>query len=394
MYRKEKIITLLVGLFATIFLQQAYAGITVYKDGDKYVKIGGRIQLQYHSVDADDGDSTTKNTISDEVFFRRLRPYIEGSLYKDWKGKFQWDMGKAEGTNEIAVKDAYFQYKGIKNHKLTFGNANFAFSREFLTTSKKQQLVERTFVGDHNYGTPDKNTGIHFSGHAISNMLNYAASFAAANIDPDDKKLDFDTPVNANDDFNQGWMTGARFSVQPLGKVKFSQGDFSGKPRVDIAVAGFSWVNDNDNNTYTDPVTGIHLGGSKVDVDSVVGTEVSLAFRGWGLSADAQHNIFTAKTVDNTYTGGIYENGDSRLSNTAMELGYMVWPKTIELVAGQQSMKADTYQKTWTRTSGGINWFLHGHDIKIQATYRQGKNLDGVKNNNANEMFVQGQYVF
>jgi len=394
MYHTQKLILFSTTLLSVFFLQQASAGVTVYKDGEKYVKIGGRIQLQYHSVDPDDGNDATREKITDDVFFRRFRPYIEGSTHKDWKGKFQWDMGEAGDTNEMSVKDAYFQYKGIKHHKITFGNANFGFSRELLTSSKKQQLVERTFVGDHNYGTPDRNAGIHFTGSALSKMLNYRASFAAADIDPDDKKLDFDTPINANSDFNQGWITGARISVTPVGKVKFSQGDFSGKPGLDIAVGGFSWVNDNDNNTYTDAVTGLHAGGSKPDVDSVVGTEVSVAFRGWGLSVDAQHNIFNAKTVDDTYTGGIYKDGDARLAATAVELGYMVWPKTVELVAGQQSLKADSYAETWTRTSGGVNWFLHKHAIKVQTTYRQGKNLNGVKDKDEKEVFVQGQYVF
>ena len=72
-----------------------FAGVTVYKDDSgKYVKIGGRIQLQYHQVDPDNGSS------SDELFFRRLRPYIEGSLHKYWLGKFQLDMGKAEDDND------------------------------------------------------------------------------------------------------------------------------------------------------------------------------------------------------------------------------------------------------------------------------------------------------
>ena len=82
----------------------AVAGGITYKDGDDYLKVGGRIQLQYHQVQPDGGDTT------DEIFFRRLRPYIEGSTHKDWKAKIQWDMGKAEGENEIAIKDAYFLY--------------------------------------------------------------------------------------------------------------------------------------------------------------------------------------------------------------------------------------------------------------------------------------------
>jgi phosphate-selective porin len=200
------------------------AGIKIYEKDDKYVKVGGRIQLQYHHEDPDEGSS------SDDLFFRRLRPYIEGSIHKDWKGKFQFDYGKAEDDNEVAVKDAYMQYKGFSNMKVTVGNANFPFSRELLTSSKKQQLVERTFVGDHNYGTPDRNVGVHLSGHAMDmKKLTWGASVSYAMIDPDNKKLDFDTPANKKSDFNEGWMFGGRVDFHPFGMLKFSQGDFKKK---------------------------------------------------------------------------------------------------------------------------------------------------------------------
>ena len=54
-----------------------YADGITYQDGDKYLKVGASIQLQYHQVDPDGGDTT------DEIFFRRLRPYIEGSTHND-----------------------------------------------------------------------------------------------------------------------------------------------------------------------------------------------------------------------------------------------------------------------------------------------------------------------
>ena len=41
------------------------------------------------------------------------------------------------------------------------------------------------------------------------------------------------------------------------------------------------------------------------------------------------------------------------------------------------------------------NWFItKNHDIKTQLTYRIGKNLDGVKDNDVDEIFLQAQYVF
>ena len=359
----------------------ALAGGITYKDGDSYLKVGGRIQLQYYQSQPDGGETT------DDIYFRRLRPYIEGSTHKDWKAKIQWDMGKATGENEIAIKDAYFQYKGMKNTKLTIGNANFPFSREFLTSSKYQQLVERTFVGDHNYGTPDRNVGIHFTGNTESKKMTWGASGTIASIDPDVDKLDFDTPVNANDDFNDGFMIGGRIDFHPFGNLKFSQGDFSGKTKATIGVAAYTWSNDGDNNTYTPGAT------SKADVDTVTGLEVSGAFRAAGFSIDAQYNSFDADTVETGFTGGLYVNGTTKLTNAAIEGGYM-FNNTIELVAGYQTQDADGYATAWNRTSVGANWFINKHDTKVQLTYRMGENLEGVENADEDEVFLQTQFVF
>ena len=377
---KNNILTAVVASSISLPLS-VYAGGVTYKDGDKYLKVGGRIQLQYHQVKPD-GDSTT-----DEIFFRRLRPFIEGSTHKDWKAKIQWDMGKADAENEIAIKDAYFQYKGLKNTKVTIGNANFPFSREFLTSSKYQQLVERTFVGDHNYGTPDRNVGIHLTGHTDSRNVTWGASGTIASIDPDAKKLDFDTPVNRNDDFNDGFMVGGRVDYHPFGNLKFAQGDFSGKKKATIGVAAYTWSNDDDNNTNTPGAT------NKADIDSVTGLEISGAFRVAGFSIDAQYNSFDADTVESNFSGGLYENGSTTLTNASIEGGYMI-NNTIELVAGYQTQDADSYATEWNRTSIGANWFINKHDTKVQLSYRMGENLNGVDNNDEDELFLQTQFVF
>ncbi len=366
----------------------AVAGITVYEDGDKFVKMGGRIQLQYHQMDPEDGEET------DEMFFRRLRPYITGSLHKDWLGKFQFDFGKANGSNEVAVKDAYMQYSGFEGMKITVGNANFPFSREFLTSSKTQQLVERTFVGDHDYGTPDRNVGLHVTGKG--KLLTWGASLAQASIDPDEDKVDFDTPVNKDGDFNEGWIFGGRADFHPFGIMKFSQGDFSrDEMKATIGVAAFQWQNDDDNNSYTDANdVDLGLGNDDMDVDSVTGFEISGAFRAAGFSVDAQYNRFDVDAVDSSYNQGLYEDGSTELTNWAVEGGYMIVPNRVELVAGYQLQDADGYEEEWTRTSVGANYFFHKHDIKVQASYRMGESLNGVDDADEDELFVQAQYVF
>lgn len=385
MYLKTCLSAALFGLLAGAATTHA-TGIT-YKDGDKYVKLGGRIQLQYYRYDPEVGEST------DQLKFRRLRPFIEGSVHKNWKGIIQVDFGQAEDDNEVSVKNAYVEYTGLESLGVRIGHANFPFSRELWTSSKRQQLVERTFVGDHNYGTPDRNLGVFLKGQSVGRKLTWAAALASAAVDPDASKLDFDTPVNRKDDFNQGWMAGGRLDFHPLGYLAFAQGNFARETKLTLGVSAFAWGNDDDNNTYTD-ANGNAIDPDKPDVDSATGLELSGALRWAGLSVDAQYNLIKSESIDPGFSGGIYQNGESDLENYAIEGGYMIVPGTLELVAAYESQDADGYAVTWNRSSLGANYFIAQHDIKLQFTYRMGENLDGEQGRDADEAFVQMQYVF
>ncbi len=377
MFAKKIVVPVSAALGLAIMIPAANAGGVTYKDGDKYMKLGGRIQLQYKYENPDSGNST------DSLFFRRLRPFIEGSLHPDWKGKFQWDMGKAINSNEIAIKDAYMEYSGFNNTKIKLGNYVFPFSREFITSSKYQQFVERTFVGDRSYGTPDRNLGIHASGHNDSKKVTWAASFSSASIDPSNSKLDFDSPVNRDSDFNEGWMLGGRVDFHPFGALKFSQGDFKREQKATIGVAAFTWNNDGDNNVSPGK-----------DVADVTGFEISGAYRNRGFSTDLEYNRFDSELKDGTVTSGLYKNGQTTLENWMVKGGYMLMPGKLELVLGYSGQDADNYEKAWTRFSGGLNWYVHKHDMKYQLTYRQNSDKDGVKGNDETEIFAQAQYVF
>ena len=370
------------GVLLAMLATLGNAGVKYANEDGDYLKLGARIQLQYHMVDPDGGEST------DELRFRRLRPYIEGSIHEDWKGKWQWDMGKSD----IELKDAYFEYSGFELASIRIGNAYAPFSREDMTSSKKQQLVERTFVGDHNYGSPERQTGVHIAGSVGEKMLTWAITGAKAAIDPSNKKLDFDTVVslNAGDDWIEGNMVCGRLEVFPLGFFKMAQGDFSGDGRLALAVAGFTWQNDDDKMSVDEE--GLPAGDN---VDDATGLELSAAVRGGGFSVDAEYNLFDAELKDGAAgVDGIYEDGETDLHNWAVEGGYMLVPERLELVAGYQSQDSDGYDKSWNRTSVGVNTFLKKHDVKLQVSYRFGENKDGEDGNDLDELFVQTQYVF
>ena len=369
----------LLAIAAAIVPLPVLSGGYKISDGDKFLEVGARIQLQYKVDDPAAGSST------DDIFFRRLRVRVGGSMHKHWKGQVEWDMGQARDDNEFSDKETWMMYSGWKNITLRIGNSSFPFSREFMTPYTKQQLVERTFVGDLNYGTPDKNVGFHLRGHTGDKKLTYRASASIGSVRADDTRLRFNTPVNDLTDHSDGYMVGGRIDYHPLGFVKFMQGDFSGKTRFTLGTAAYSWSNDGD--------VVISAPSASEEVDNITALEVSAAFRSHGFSIDAQYNTFDSELVDRTHTGGLYRNGKTTLNNAAIEGGYM-FRNTIELVAGYQTQDADNYATSWNRTSAGVNWFIKGNDIKVQLTYRIGENIDGVTGNDKDEIFLQTQFDF
>ncbi len=365
----------LLPVFSLVTAPFALADGYKISDGDKFIEIGARIQLQYKRDDSANGSS-------DDIFFRRLRARIEGSAHKNWVGKMEWEMGKAKGDNEVSLKESWMQYKTANGIKVRLGNSSFPFSREFLTPFAKQQMVERTFVGDLNYGTPDKNTGIHLYGSNADKSISWRASGVVALVQPNDKKLRFGTPVNKPSNYNEGFMIGGRIDYHPWGYLPFSQGDFSGKTRATIGIGVYRWRNDGDQQ-----VNDASIGA---DVDAVSAMEISGGFRGGNISVDWQFNRFDVETVQNI-SNGLYVNGNTTLSNAALEGGYMI-DKRYELVAALQQQDADGYATPWQRRSIGINWFINHIDTKIALSWRQGKNLDGIAGNDRDELFLQAQF--
>lgn len=369
------------------------AGPVVFENeaGDRFIEIGGRIQIQYNRTDPDGGDAT------DELIFRRLRPYIAGSFTENWYGKIQFDFGKAVDGNEVAIKDAYLRYDGWKNHRLYIGNSKTPFSRAFLTSSKYQQTVERAFVGDHNFGTPDRQMGLRLDGHNDSKKIGWKLAVGAEQHDPDVRRMDFDTPANDQGDWNQGIVYAGRLDFHPFGAMKFSQGDFhTDDLKATVSVAAFGWQNDDDNNPYTQEIGGVAtcVNAGKCDLDSSEGFELSAAIRGFGFSADAEYQRVSGDTVDPTFTGGAYRDGTTDLDKLSLEVGYMLPKNHLELVAAWDSLDATNYQDAWTATELGVNYYWNQHNLKLQLNYRIGENVFGVAGDDQDTVLAMMQLLF
>lgn len=364
----------------------AQAGITLYEEGAKSLEIGGRLQVQYQNVDPD----TSGADSTDDLFLRRMRVYVEGTLTEDIMGIWQVDFGS--NGEDAETKDAYIAYSGYDFGEIVVGNQYVPFSRENLTSSKRQQLVERTLAGDHNFGVPDRQIGLLV--HGGSDIVTWAIGGFKAGIDGSTSKIDFESPVSQPDDdenFYVGNLVGARLDFTPFGKFKYAQGAFGSDLKVGIAVNAYSWSNDDD---APDP-DGDAIGD---EYDEVTGYGIDAALRLGYFSADAAYQIFQAETVDGAVSDGLIEDGEAEFDTWLLKAGYMVIPNKLETVVSYSGLDADAFAEEDTRLAFGLNWFINQHDDKIQLAYEIGSDViapDGetVVGDDQNVLFLQFQHV-
>jgi len=302
--------------------------------------------------------------------------------------------------DEVDIKDAYIEYSGLPFGDILVGNHYAPFARENLTSSKRQQFVERTFIGDHDYGVPDRQMGISLQG---GEMLQYAVGYYKAGIDAGTDTLDFDTRLTGDTDYF-GDMFAGRIDFYPLGEFDLEQGDFerSPSPKVGVAINGFTWDNDDDNQSEDEDL------GPGSDYDEVQGYGADAALRWAGVSVDIGYNKFTSETVAPGVTDGLIVAGEGDFDTYAAKGGYMIPVGTdyVEPVVGYQVLDPDAVADKDERYLVGVNYFFNEYDDKLQFTYEIGKDIfatDNAGNIDANEtvagddqdrLFLQYQHLF
>lgn len=167
-------------------------GINIKTRDEKFTaKIGGRVQADAasYSGDPEMGDGTE---------IRRARLYIQGTMYRDWGYKLQYDF---VDTGSAGIKDAYLSYTGFDNLELKAGNFKDPFSLQEQTSSKFTTFTERAlpsaFAAGRHIGVMASTVHQHWSlaGGLFGDSL---------------------TATGTGDDGDEGWGAGARATWAPI----------------------------------------------------------------------------------------------------------------------------------------------------------------------------------
>src|SRR5674476_163756 len=87
------------------------------KDGNFKTKLGGRLQVDTQ-VNSNDNKGPNGTNLANGVGIRRGRIYTEGSVYKDYEYRFEYDFARNNGGTQ-GITDAYVKYVAFKPFALT-----------------------------------------------------------------------------------------------------------------------------------------------------------------------------------------------------------------------------------------------------------------------------------
>jgi hypothetical protein len=384
-----------------------YRGSGIYgpyhhDESDRWLDFGLITQTEYiyNSPTVPHGQAT------EQLFFRRLRPVIMGGM-DDWQGIIMLDFGAGEDgtTYNTSIRWANFQYNGFYQVHATFGSFKPWFSRELLTDGPHLNTIERSPVGDTNYGNPDYTIGFAWDQMLPNRQFLYYFSVGLEDHPQSVTQLQMRSPAFVTSGVNQGVLVTGRLDFYPFGRMPYDsrplytpppsvyfQSDFHTQTwRTIVSTAVYGWWNDDNSNPFTSH--GVSTSTTNADLDRALGVEVSGGVRGFGVSADLEYQYVRGDLLAGNFTGGLYVNGRTNMNKLSCTGGYML-PRDVELVSAWSMVEATGFARTLTQTTVGVNWFVKKYAVRFSATYSWLDNNNGIAGNNIGVARALAQFVW
>jgi phosphate-selective porin len=316
-----------------------------------------------------------------EFDVRRVRLVFEGFAFNPETTYFVQFRNDTNGTttqptttrSTTQIYDAYIDLKQIPWANLRVGQYRTLFGRQEYVSSALLQFVDRGLVAEAFVpnGIDRRDQGVTIHSDEKKYPINYAFGvFNGVGINL--TRLGLNTPGNANE-----LMYVGRVTADLMGKPGYPEGDLAYSLTPQMAV-GLSYGYNAGLQTNTTPTTdpGVNtqistaiasLGNGRLLNQGVVNlgtTGVDFIFKYKGLSLQSEGFVRNVDTRDPS----------KRIGNATgfyVQGGYFVVPKTIEVVGRYSYMDPDTHsaQDTLTSALGGLNWYLNGHEHKLQFDY-------------------------
>jgi phosphate-selective porin OprO and OprP len=340
----------------------------VMKNGT--VQMSNRLQVRYTNTDLDNGNVVDKDG---SFRIRRFKTTIEGSI-PDWRFKLQANWVGGATTTSVTqsgtavtstseqrpiIEDAEIWYAKNPMATVWFGQGKAYFGRQELTSSGRQQFVDRSNMSNRFH--PARQQGLGLIGVNAAKTFEY--NLGIYNGGGRDQ-------INRTANSNKEFMQVARVVWTPFGEYRLEESSHDYPVTPKLAIGG----------AYLADTEGVNAAAADV---TRVGAEVAFKLRGFnavGEFAQEERDPVTGATVD---TDGYY-----------LQAAYLFPNKKFELAGRYSVISPDLARPSdVTETGVGINWYFDKHTQKLQADIRE-LEFEAAPASDATEIRVQYQLIF
>ncbi|MBI2082488.1 MAG: hypothetical protein HYT76_02870 [Deltaproteobacteria bacterium] len=265
----------------------------------------------------------------------------------------------AESTSGAPLlEDFYFDWVPVREFGVLAGQYKARYLIQELTSSGKQQFVDRSLgTGPFNFG---RDLGVTIHGIVTNRDLGYHL-FA----------MNGDTLNTLNR--NRGFLLGSRFELPILGTYLWSESDTDNSESQNLGI-GLAYA-------YNEAVSATQNGTVAAGTKASHGTlDVGYKYHGWSFQG--------AGMITRTMEG-------AKLTNWGYhaQLGKFLIPKKVEIAAKTSSVIFSNAVVNQFEHSVGFNYFIAGHGLKLQTDYAFLPNSRG-QDLNDNRFRTQMQVIF
>jgi hypothetical protein len=348
-------------------------GVTFTSADERFsVNFKSRVQIRetvQHQV-KDPGEDVNTN----EINVKTLRLYTSGHvLVPELKfyiqlafGGGDFDKDATAPQNSSPIFDAYIEYVKIRDLNVRFGQYFVPFDRARTTREFALQFADRQGVVKEL--TLDRDVGLMLSSNDVAGLGG---------------RLGYNVFVGGGEGRNRvggqvpGPLVVGRIAVRPMGQFDDDQeGDVtrSQKPHLAIGLAaGYNHYTNRANSTY-----GMVYQGA---VFSYKHAAADLVFKGYGFSLFTE---FVTRTADRAHRTVAVDAAGAPIKEWSrsgwgyfVQAGQMLTDK-LEVTARWDDLHAKkntdpkliaTAESQGRQVGGGLNYYLNGHFLKLQADY-------------------------
>ncbi len=350
---------------STLMAQSQY--ITPDGDGDITFTPGLRIQVRYAYDQEDDNN---------DIFIRRLRLKGGGKIFDLGKYYFEVKIDNAGRFNRqprAQVENAWMNFVIQPEIAIRVGLYDMVFSRNALTSDSKLLLMDRSLIKGALtvLGIADNTVGVLVHGRPLEGRFTYGFGIFD-NIGFEVAESEETLTRQADGAMVTGRVVYDFLDPAPVGGYGDYRGSYIGNgQRLSLAA----------NSAY---LSKARIGDNEFDLFA---WGVDLFFNSGPVTFEAEYDSYQEDIKNgespDIVGGGWYVQG-----------GYLLFP-VVELVARHQELDAndndDTDKLQWT--SVGLNYYIRGHNLKIQTEYIF-KEEQGEKKINNDLLQVQLQFDF